>query len=210
MRVPAFTAAIKEAGSLISKTVIPIPIQALTANTPTLNPLVASQHGITKPELPIRSKTVTAGKYMNYHWNSIWHNYTGFWLISCTYVELSRQISFNSVLGPLFIVKFPWHKSQQSSTKISDCKIFLIPSGLAIDSTAANLVPINQMASFSGRSSFGHHYRQRRQLLDDIVFNNGGNLWQKIAIAKARKSKKVVPTAPVKVITTRTKPKVCR
>ena len=62
MRIPAFIAAIRENGTISSKTVVPIPIQATAASTPTLNPFVASHHVITEPELPIRSATVNPGQ----------------------------------------------------------------------------------------------------------------------------------------------------
>ena len=65
VRVPAFTAAIREDGNLLSKTIIPIPIQALAASTPTPNPLTVSQHGITEPDLPIRAATLTPGQSMH-------------------------------------------------------------------------------------------------------------------------------------------------
>ena len=66
MRIPAFIAAIRENGTISSKTVVPIPIQATAASTPTLNPFVALDHFITEPELPIRSATVIPGQWMNF------------------------------------------------------------------------------------------------------------------------------------------------
>ena len=63
MRIPAFIAAIRENGTISSKTVIPIPIQTSASTTPALNPFVSSQYGITDPELPIRAATVTPGKW---------------------------------------------------------------------------------------------------------------------------------------------------
>ena len=62
MRVPAFIAAIRADGVLLSKTVVPFPIQAPAATTPTLNPFAVSQHGVTEPELPIRSATLRPGQ----------------------------------------------------------------------------------------------------------------------------------------------------
>ena len=62
VQVPAFVAAIKGDGALLSKTVVPIPIQAQATTTPILNPFVASQNGISEPELPIRSASLTPGQ----------------------------------------------------------------------------------------------------------------------------------------------------
>ena len=59
---PIHIAAFRENGTISSKTVVPIPIQAPAATTPVLNPFVASKTGITEPELPIRSATVTPGQ----------------------------------------------------------------------------------------------------------------------------------------------------
>ena len=65
VRVPAFIAAIRADGALLSKTVVPFPIQAPAATTPTLNPFAVSQHGVTEPKLPIRSATVSPGQWMH-------------------------------------------------------------------------------------------------------------------------------------------------
>ena len=62
LRVPAFIAAIREDGVIISKTVVPIPIPAPAATTPVVNPAFVSQYGISRPQLPIRSATVIPGK----------------------------------------------------------------------------------------------------------------------------------------------------
>ena len=64
VRVPAFIAAIREDGFLISKTIIPIPITAPASTTPVVNPAFVSQHGITNPQLPIRAATVYPGKQL--------------------------------------------------------------------------------------------------------------------------------------------------
>ena len=62
VRVPAFIAAIREDGFIISRTIVPIPIAASGATTPTVNPAFVSQFGITQPQLPIRAATVIPGK----------------------------------------------------------------------------------------------------------------------------------------------------
>ena len=64
MNVPALIADIREDGTLLSKAVIPVPIQASAANTPIVHPYISSKYGIIEPELPIQSGTLAVGKYI--------------------------------------------------------------------------------------------------------------------------------------------------
>ena len=63
MSVPAFIADIREDETLLSKAVIPIPIQASAANTPIAQPYISSKYGIIEPELPIQSAYLAPGKF---------------------------------------------------------------------------------------------------------------------------------------------------
>ena len=64
MSVPAFIADIREDETLLSKAVIPIPIQASAANTPIAHPYISSGYGIIKPELPIQPAYLAQGKFL--------------------------------------------------------------------------------------------------------------------------------------------------
>ena len=65
-------------------------------------------------------------------------------------------------------------------------------SGLTIDTTAANLVPSSDVASFRGRRSLGQSARKRRQLRNGEN-NHGRNQWLQNAIVNARKLMTVMP-----------------
>ena len=95
---------------------------------------------------------------------------------------------------------------------------FFTSSGLTIDTTAAFLVPSNQVASVLGRLSLGHHTRQPRQLWSSDIqnggashneFHNGRNQWLGKAIARARKSMTDLPTVPNRDGRSRSERQVC-
>ena len=103
--------------------------------------------------------------------------------------------------------------------QILPIQLFFTSSGLTIDTTAANLVPSNQAASVRGRRSLGHHTRRPRQLWSGDFQNggashneshNGRNEWLGKAIARARKSMTVLPTASNRHSRTRSERKVCK
>ena len=89
---------------------------------------------------------------------------------------------------------------------------------MTIDTTAANLVPSNNVASFRGQRSSEHYTRQRHQLwrgdflsggVPHYEFNNGRNQSLRMAIARDRKLMTVLPIASNGDTSTRSERQVC-
>ena len=151
VRIPAFIAAIREDGALTSKTIIPIPIQATTETTPAINPFVASQTRITEPNLPIRAATVNPGKSM-----------------IPSFVNSKKSEQYLNLIKRPFLPNMGRTSNKNhyilflSFAAVETYQLFFIFSGLTIDSTAANLVPSEQVAKVP--HSLVHLTRNKRQL----------------------------------------------